>query len=229
MRSDHVNLPVLMLTVAVLLWPAEAGAQDFRRLFKHRGIWVENIGVCPTDMTDGIIDIFLNQGKSIRRINVNPDARNVRGDCREQSVFLVYLIADDREYTYPGYQRLIERGGEFQAHSWGDPADLPFILDDPRMRVVEIDRGTMYLTTMHAHGVRYAAGLQLTGLETDRIVRAVHEFYRPGIKRRIKSDFYLQSPKPGLVTVTFTDEQDKERSYTLRKNKREWSVLEGTD
>ena len=224
MKINPVIQGSMIIALAAAVWPVRAEAQDLRRVFKHRDIWVENIGACPTHMTDRIIDLFQQQDREIRLINVNPGSQERPGNCRQKSVFRVYLNTKNGVFTYPGYRRMIERSGRFQPHSWGEIADLPFRLNDPELWVMEIDRGTTYVTAMNGHSVTFAPGTELTKGQTEQIVRSVHRTYRPDLDRTIQSDFYMEQTDPGFVTVSFTDYQNEKRTYNMKQKGRTWTA-----
>lgn len=228
MKRIYAVFCVLGIGLTGTLFPENARAEDLRRLIVHRDVWVENIGSCPTELTDRMINIFREQGRRVRRINVNPHGRESSGNCKVNSVFQVFLNSDDREFTYPGYTRYVERNGRFVPHSWGEVADLSFQLNDPLIRVVEIIQGSIFMTAMNSHRVNVAQNAALTSPDIERIVAAVHERYQPGLERRIKGDFFIRGTGPGRVTVNFIDFKDKERTYGLEKAGREWRVV-GSD
>lgn len=217
---------LIILTTCICLLPINTThAQDMRRVFQHRGVWVDNIGACPSEMTDRLIDYFQGEGFELRQINVNPFTTDAPKDCRDESLFLVYLRARGTLFTYPGYTRYIERSGRFLLHSEGEVEDLPFNLEDPLLRVVEVTRRSTYMTELNSHGVKLQDGARISKRDMENIVEEVHAAYGPGIKRRIAGPLRLRRDRDGMVTVSFTGGNDRPVWYRLRKNKERWTVI----
>ena len=204
-------------------------AQEKRRVFQHRGVWVENIGVCPTEMTDRIIDHFKEKGRQVRLININQYNPNPNKDCKQDSLFLVHLKKRGTEFPYEGYTRYIERNGSFIEHSWGEVEALPFHLDDPLQRVFEVIKGSTFMTQLNSHGVLLQDGTRIGKNDMKAIIEEIHMAYRPGIERHIDGPVRLKEDTGGLVTASFMTGKGRPVWYKLSKEAGWWSILDSSE
>lgn len=218
----------ILLSFLGSMYPLEAVAQELRRVFKHRRVWVENISACPTTMTDKLIDYFQNEGQKVRLINVNPFTEEPGRDCKQDALFLVHLKDRSQKFKFPGYSRFVERNGTFVPHSAGEVQDLEFNLKETDLRVVEVIKGSMFMTKLNTHEVELQSGTRLRKHEVRAIISEIHSAYQPSYDRPIVSAVGLQKEEDDSVIATFENNQGKQERYRLAQINGLWTIVEAS-